>query len=77
MSWPSQVSALAIPTPHNRNKKGGTQNRQKCCGQIRRHKLQAQPDLPIKEKSMINDSTHRRRTKVKINPEKPKTRMSK
>jgi hypothetical protein len=71
------VGALAIPTTHNKNEKGGAEDGQRGSGQITRLKLKGQPCLPFNEKTSVNDGKHHRKTKLKNNSEKPETRVRK
>jgi hypothetical protein len=65
------VGALAIPTAHNRNEKGGTQCRKKSSAEMRRRKFKGQPDFFLDAKTSTNDGKHHRITKTKINPKNP------
>jgi hypothetical protein len=62
---------VTIPTAHKRNEKGGTQNRQQSPGEMQWRKFKGQPELPLDEKTSMNDGKHHRNTKAIMNLEKP------
>jgi hypothetical protein len=71
------VGGLAIPTADKRNEKGKTHGRQKRSVEMVRRKFNGEPDLPFDEKTSMNEGKHDRKTKAKINAEKPKPRVRK
>jgi hypothetical protein len=72
-----QMAALAIPTAHTRNERGGTQDHQESSVEKGLRKLKGQADLPEDEKASRNDGKHQGKSKSKINPEKPQNESEK